>query len=39
LLPGDLVYTGTPGNTRRMSPGDVIEVELDHVGVLSNPVG
>jgi 2-keto-4-pentenoate hydratase/2-oxohepta-3-ene-1,7-dioic acid hydratase in catechol pathway len=39
LLPGDLVYTGTPGNTRRMSPGDVIEVELDHVGVLRNPVG
>ena len=38
LLPGDLVYTGTPGNTRRMSPGDVVEVELDHVGVLRNPV-
>ena len=38
LLPGDLVYTGTPGNTRRMSPGDVIEVELDHVGVLTNQV-
>jgi 2-keto-4-pentenoate hydratase/2-oxohepta-3-ene-1,7-dioic acid hydratase in catechol pathway len=38
LLPGDLVYTGTPGNTRRMSPGDLIEVELDHVGVLKNPV-
>jgi 2-keto-4-pentenoate hydratase/2-oxohepta-3-ene-1,7-dioic acid hydratase in catechol pathway len=38
LLPGDMVYTGTPGNTRRMSPGDVIEVELDHVGVLRNPV-
>ena len=38
LLPGDLVYTGTPGNTRRMSPGDVIEVELDHVGILRNPV-
>ena len=38
LLPGDVVYTGTPGNTRRMSPGDVMEVELDHVGVLRNPV-
>jgi 2-keto-4-pentenoate hydratase/2-oxohepta-3-ene-1,7-dioic acid hydratase in catechol pathway len=38
LLPGDLVYTGTPGNTRRMSPGDVVEVELEHVGVLRNPV-
>ena len=38
LLPGDLVYTGTPGNTRKMSPGDVVEVELENVGVLSNPV-
>jgi 2-keto-4-pentenoate hydratase/2-oxohepta-3-ene-1,7-dioic acid hydratase in catechol pathway len=38
LQPGDIVYTGTPGNTRKMSPGDVIEVELDHVGVLRNPV-
>ena len=38
LLPGDLIYTGTPGNTRRMSPGDVVEVELEHVGVLRNPV-
>ena len=38
LLPGDLVYTGTPGNTRRMLPGDVVEVELDMVGTLRNPV-
>jgi 2-keto-4-pentenoate hydratase/2-oxohepta-3-ene-1,7-dioic acid hydratase in catechol pathway len=38
LLPGDIVYTGTPGNTRRMSPGDVVEVELEGVGVLRNPV-
>jgi 2-keto-4-pentenoate hydratase/2-oxohepta-3-ene-1,7-dioic acid hydratase in catechol pathway len=38
LLPGDIVYTGTPGNTRRMSTGDVVEVELENVGVLRNPV-
>ncbi len=38
LMPGDIVYTGTPGNTRRMSPGDVVEVELEGVGVLRNPV-
>ena len=38
LMPGDLVYTGTPGKTRRMSPGDVVEVELESVGVLRNPV-
>ena len=38
LLPGDLVYTGTPGSTRKMSPGDVLEVEIESIGVLSNPV-
>jgi len=38
LMPGDIIYTGTPGNTRRMSPGDLVEVELEHTGVLSNPV-
>jgi 2-keto-4-pentenoate hydratase/2-oxohepta-3-ene-1,7-dioic acid hydratase in catechol pathway len=38
LLPGDVIYTGTPGSTRRMSPGDVVEVELEGVGVLRNPV-
>jgi len=38
LHPGDVVYTGTPGNTRAMSPGDVLEVELEHAGVLRNPV-
>jgi len=38
LFPGDLVYTGTPGNTRKMSPGDLVEVELEGVGVLGNPV-
>ena len=38
LMPGDLIYTGTPGKTRRMAPGDVVEVELESVGVLRNPV-
>jgi len=38
LLPGDLIYTGTPGNTRRMKPGDVVNVEIEGVGVLQNPV-
>jgi 2-keto-4-pentenoate hydratase/2-oxohepta-3-ene-1,7-dioic acid hydratase in catechol pathway len=39
LLPGDVIYTGTPGNTRAMKPGDVVEVEIEGVGVLRNPVG
>ncbi len=38
LMPGDVIYTGTPGSTRKMSAGDVVEVELEHVGVLRNPV-
>ena len=38
LFPGDVIYTGTPGSTRKMSPGDVVQVELSGVGVLENPV-
>jgi 2-keto-4-pentenoate hydratase/2-oxohepta-3-ene-1,7-dioic acid hydratase in catechol pathway len=38
LLPGDIVFTGTPGSTRKMSPGDVVEVEIESIGVLRNPV-
>jgi 2-keto-4-pentenoate hydratase/2-oxohepta-3-ene-1,7-dioic acid hydratase in catechol pathway len=38
LLPGDIVYTGTPGATRRLSPGDLVEVEVENVGVLRSPV-
>jgi 2-keto-4-pentenoate hydratase/2-oxohepta-3-ene-1,7-dioic acid hydratase in catechol pathway len=38
LLPGDIVYTGTPGSTRKLSPGDTVEVEIESIGVLSNPV-
>jgi 2-keto-4-pentenoate hydratase/2-oxohepta-3-ene-1,7-dioic acid hydratase in catechol pathway len=38
LLPGDLIYTGTPGTTRAMKPGDVVEIEVEGVGVLRNTV-
>ncbi len=38
LEPGDLIYTGTPGKTSEIVPGDVVEVELSKVGVLRNPV-
>ncbi len=38
LTPGDVIYTGTPGNTRRMLPGDAIEVEIEGIGTLRNPV-
>jgi 2-keto-4-pentenoate hydratase/2-oxohepta-3-ene-1,7-dioic acid hydratase in catechol pathway len=38
LLPGDLIYTGTPGSTRKLSVGDVVEVEIEGIGILRNPV-
>jgi 2-keto-4-pentenoate hydratase/2-oxohepta-3-ene-1,7-dioic acid hydratase in catechol pathway len=38
LVPGDVIYTGTPGSTRAMQPGDSVEVEIQGVGVLRNPV-
>lgn len=38
LNPGDLIFTGTPGKTSEIKAGDVVEVELEGVGVLRNPV-
>ena len=38
LYPGDLVWSGTMGSTRAMQPGDVYEVEVEGVGILSNEV-
>ena len=38
LTPGDLIFTGTPGSTRRLGPGDRVEVEIGGVGTLANPV-
>ena len=45
LRPGDIIVTGTPagvGLARKpplwMKPGDVCEIEIEHVGLLRNPV-
>ncbi len=38
LLPGDLIYTGTPGSPPAVKSGDVIEIEVTGVGVLRNQV-
>ena len=38
LEPGDLIYTGTPGSTSAIQPGDVLEVQLQHVGILTSSV-
>lgn len=38
LFTGDVIYTGTPAKTRALQPGDVVEVEIEGIGVLRNPV-
>lgn len=38
LLPGDVVTTGTPAGVGPLVAGDVVEVEVEGVGVLRNPV-
>jgi 2-keto-4-pentenoate hydratase/2-oxohepta-3-ene-1,7-dioic acid hydratase in catechol pathway len=38
LLPGDALLTGTPEGVGKLSPGDVVEIEVDGVGTLRNEV-
>ncbi len=38
LEPGDLLFTGTPAGVGPLKPGDVVEVEIEGLGKLSNPV-
>ena len=38
LEPGDLIFTGTPGQPQPVQPGDVVEVEIEGIGVLRNYV-
>jgi len=38
LKPGDLLLTGTPSGIGPLADGDVVEVEVEGIGVLSNPV-
>lgn len=38
LEPGDLIATGTPHGVGPLAHGDVVEVEIDGIGVLRNPV-
>ena len=38
LLPGDIISTGTPAGIGPLASGDVVEVEVEGVGVLRNPV-
>jgi 2-keto-4-pentenoate hydratase/2-oxohepta-3-ene-1,7-dioic acid hydratase in catechol pathway len=38
LLPGDMIMTGTPAGVGPLKAGDVVEVEVEGIGVLRNPV-
>lgn len=38
LLPGDVILTGTPEGVGRLESGDVVSVEIEGLGTLSNPV-
>ena len=38
LQPGDLLLTGTPEGVSKLEPGDEIEIEIEGIGKLTNPV-
>jgi 5-oxopent-3-ene-1,2,5-tricarboxylate decarboxylase / 2-hydroxyhepta-2,4-diene-1,7-dioate isomerase len=38
LVPGDVIFTGTPANSRPVEPGDVVTVECEGLGTLENRI-
>lgn len=38
LEPGDIIITGTPSGVGPLQDGDVVEVEIENIGTLTNPV-
>ena len=42
LEPGDIISTGTPAGVghphQKLVPSDIVEVEIEHIGILKNPV-
>ena len=38
LLPGDIILTGSPAGISVIKDGDMIECEIEGIGILSNPV-
>ena len=38
LEPGDVISTGTPSGVGNLTPGDVVQIEIEGIGVLENPV-
>ncbi len=45
VYPGDMYGSGTPGGCcgldlgRELAPGDVVELEIEHIGILRNEMG
>jgi 5-oxopent-3-ene-1,2,5-tricarboxylate decarboxylase/2-hydroxyhepta-2,4-diene-1,7-dioate isomerase len=38
LVPGDVILSGTPANSRPVEPGDVVDVEVEGLGTLRNTI-
>jgi 5-oxopent-3-ene-1,2,5-tricarboxylate decarboxylase/2-hydroxyhepta-2,4-diene-1,7-dioate isomerase len=38
LVPDDVILSGTPANSRPVRPGDVVEVEVEGLGILRNTI-
>jgi 2-keto-4-pentenoate hydratase/2-oxohepta-3-ene-1,7-dioic acid hydratase in catechol pathway len=38
LEPGDVISTGTPSGVGNLEPGDEVEIEIEGIGILKNPV-
>jgi 2-keto-4-pentenoate hydratase/2-oxohepta-3-ene-1,7-dioic acid hydratase in catechol pathway len=38
LEPGDIISTGTPAGVGNLNVGDVVEIEIEGIGILKNPV-
>ena len=38
LVPGDLLFSGTPAFSRPVQPGDIVEVEVEGLGLLTNHI-
>jgi 2-keto-4-pentenoate hydratase/2-oxohepta-3-ene-1,7-dioic acid hydratase in catechol pathway len=36
LNPGDVIATGTPPGVGQMMPGDIVEAEVEGIGILKN---
>jgi 2-keto-4-pentenoate hydratase/2-oxohepta-3-ene-1,7-dioic acid hydratase in catechol pathway len=38
LEPGDLIATGTPAGVGKLAPGDIVEVDIVGLSMVTNPV-